>query len=55
MSAEFDAQEGSEDGTGDPRTQRAKIFGPAKPLRLRAAIAGPCDEPRSCHNAGARG
>src|SRR5215217_8215324 len=33
----------------------AKIFGPAKPLPLRVAIAGPSDKPRSCHNASACG
>ena len=33
----------------------AKIFGPAKPLLLRVAIASPSDKPRSCHNAGAWG
>jgi hypothetical protein len=33
----------------------AKIFGPAMPLPLRVAIAGPSDKPRSRHNAGACG
>jgi hypothetical protein len=33
----------------------AKIFGPAKPLLLRVAIASPCDRPCSCHNASACG
>ena len=35
--------------------QIARIFGPAKPLPLRVAIASPSDKPRSCHNAGACG
>jgi hypothetical protein len=29
----------------------AKIFGPAKPLPLRVAIASPSNKPWSCHNA----
>jgi len=33
----------------------SKIFGPAKPLPLRVAIASPCDKPWSCHNASACG
>jgi hypothetical protein len=33
--------------------RETKIFGPAKPLLLRAAIASPCNRPRSCHNDGA--
>jgi hypothetical protein len=33
----------------------AKIFGPAKPLQLREAIASPCDKAWSCHNASALG
>ncbi len=36
-------------------TQGAKIFGPAKPLLLRVAIASPCDKRWSCHNASACG
>ena len=35
--------------------QVAKIFGPAKPLPLRVAIASPSDKPRSRHYAGACG
>src|SRR5215210_8101682 len=31
----------------------AKIFGPAKPLPLREAIASPCDKAWSCHSASA--
>jgi hypothetical protein len=31
----------------------AKIFGPAKPLLLREAIASPCDKAWSCHYASA--
>jgi hypothetical protein len=34
---------------------RAKIFGPAKPLPLRVAIASPSNKPWSCHNARACG
>jgi hypothetical protein len=33
----------------------AKIFGPAKPLPLRVAIASPSNNPWSCHNARACG
>ena len=33
----------------------AKIFGPAKPLPLRVAIASPSNKPWSCHNASACG
>ena len=36
-------------------TRVAKIFGPAKPLPLRVAIASPSNKPWSCHNASACG
>ena len=49
---DWDAREGLE---GILCTLGDKIFGPAKPLLLRVAIASPSNKPRSSHNAGACG
>ena len=46
---------GSEDITEGLYTLKGKIFGPAKPLPLRVAIASPSDKAWSCHNASALG